>query len=471
MANKTISEVLIKAQQCEDNDKFEQAYECYKQAHKIDSNNTDVLQKLATSAQMLQYNNDAINYWNLFMQLKPQDPISYSQLLDLYFHDDKYNYYITRAKLKTLEQRLVQATTDYQKAINNTTDEKNIIKARYLLAQTFEVINKPMQAIDEYLKILDYDHNENVYLSLANLYYSEDKTAALDILLQAIEKYPDSRNIKEFLCKIYLATGDYEKAEKFAMNIFNKIKALLMQEKNSEAYELLKNLQDEDRQDISYSALMAEYYYNIDDAKNALVWIEKLEKQNYESPLPCQMRALIFEKQNNVFESHLNWGKFYIKKGQYDLALDEYLNAYNQNTQNTTIIKELINLYSIIDDKFACAEFCEKLVSIEKNDIATIKKLIRFYEEQGFESKVFEYLTSLAQIDTKDYSTFLKLAKHYENNRQIDDAIEYYQKYLKFAPNSDEKDDIRKKLDLLANGDFSQEEGFLDKIINFFNKK
>ena len=471
MSNKTIAEALIKAQQFEDEDKFEQAYECYKYALNINPNGTDVLQKAATAAQMLQNNVDAVNYWNQYMQLKPEDPLSYNQLLDLYFHDNKYEYYMTRAKLKTIEGRLPQATDDYKKAISNTSEDKEIIASRYLLAQTYEIINKPLQAIDEYLKILDHDKNEAVYLSLANLYYTEDKSAALDILQQAVKDYPDSEAIKESLCKIYLALGDYEKAETYAVSIFNKIKAMLMQEKNEAAFNLLEDLSNKDKQDISYPALMAEYYYNVDDNDNALIWIDSLEKRNPDSPLPSQMRALVFEKTNDDFNAHFNWGKYYIKKGQYDLALDEYLNAYNENSQNTEIIKELINLYSVLDDKFACAEFCEKLVAIEKEDIATIKRLIKFYEEQGYEDKVMEYLFALAEINTKDYATFLQLAKHAEKNRRIDEAIEYYQKYLKFAPNSDEKEEIKKKVDLLATGEMGQDEGFLDKILGFFSKK
>src|SRR5574344_1645131 len=225
MANRTIAEALIKADKFEEEDKYEQAYECYKYAHDIDKNDTDVLQKLATAAQMLEYKNDAINYWNLFMTLKPEDPISYNQLLDLYFHDDKYEYYMTRAKLKTIESRLAQATDDYKKAINSTNDEKLIISSRYLLAQTYEILGKQLQAIDEYLKILDYEHNENVYLSLANLYYEEDKSAALSMLEKAHEEYPQSDIVKEFMCRIYLALGDYENAEKYAVSEFNKIKA------------------------------------------------------------------------------------------------------------------------------------------------------------------------------------------------------------------------------------------------------
>ena len=45
------------------------------------------------------------------------------------------------------------------------------------------------------------------------------------------------------------------------------------------------------------------------------------------------------------------------------------------------------------------------------------------------------------------------------------------QKYLKFAPNSDEKEEIKKKVDLLASGEMVDEQGFLDKLLGLFSKK
>ena len=471
MANKTIADALLKAQQFEDEEKFQEAYECYKYALDADPNNTDVIQSIAVCAQTLQKTDDAKFYWQHLMELKPEDPISYTQLLDIYFIENKYLYYMTRAKLKVLENRLPQATDDYKKALNNTTEEKEIIETRYLLAQTYEYINKPLQAIDEYLKILDHEHNENVYISLASLYYKEDKSAAVDILRKAVVEYPQSEPIREFLCQAYLATGNYAEAEKYAVSIFNKIKSMLMQEKNEEAFEELKKLSSKEKQDISYSALMAEYYYNVGDDTNTLIWIEQFEKLNPNNPLPYQMRALVYEKKNKEYEAHYNWGKYYIKKNDHDLALNEYLNAYNANPKETDVIKELINLYSALNDNFACAEFCEKLVKLEKNDVATIKRLIKFYEEQGYEDKVMEYLFELTEINNKDYTAYLKLAKHAENSRRTNEAIEYYNNYLKFAPNSDEKEEIKKRVELLVSGEIYEEEGFLDKIIGFFTKK
>ena len=295
------------------------------------------------------------------------------------------------------------------------------------------------------------------------------------IIEQAEEKvqkyFKHVDKVKECLCKVYLALGDYAKAEEYAVNVLNKIKAMLMQDKNEDAWALLETLTNKDKQDISYKALMAEYYYNTDDSDNALSWIDALEKQNPDSPLASQMRALVYEKTGDEFNEHFNWGKYYIKKNQYDLALDEYLKAYNMQPKNTLIIKELINLYSVLNDNYACAEFCEKLVAIEKDDVATLKRLVKFYEEQGYEDKVIEYLHALAEINTKDYATFLKLAKHAESNKRIDDAIDYYQKYLKFAPSSDEKEEIKRKLDLLSTGEMADSDGFLDKIIGFFTKK
>ena len=170
MNSRTVAQVLAKAAEFEENDKHEQAYECYKEAYKANQNDMDVLSQLAISAQQLGKTQEAVEYWNIMLMHTPENPLPYHQLMDIYFHSNKYDYYMTRAKLKTLEGRLDQSVADYKKALSNTTEEKEIITARYLLAQTYEIIEKPMQAIDEYLRILDYEHNENAYSSLAKIY-------------------------------------------------------------------------------------------------------------------------------------------------------------------------------------------------------------------------------------------------------------------------------------------------------------
>ena len=124
-----------------------------------------------------------------------------------------------------------------------------------------------------------------------------------------------------------------------------------------------------------------------------------------------------------------------------------------------------------MDDKYACIEFCEKLLQIENDDIATVKRVIKFYEDQGYEEKVIDYANMLLKHNPRDYDILLKLARHAKTNRKYDDAIDLYEKYLKFAPNNDEKELVKKEYDALTTGENVDDEGIIDKIIRFFSKK
>ena len=468
----SIPQALARATEFEEKEEFDKAYECLKYAYSMDKTNPEVLQQLAMTAQLMHNSEDAINYWNELMMVHPENPISYTQLLDLYFHDNKYEYYMTRAKLKTLEGRLQQAVSDYKKAISNTSDDKEILNARYLLAQSLELIDKPMQAIDEYLRILDQEHNENVYGSLAAIYYNHDKESAIDILKRALDEYPDNEMFKELLAKIYMETGNYEASLNYATSPLSKAKALLMQEKNDEAMEILKTCSEADKKTPKYLSLMAEYYYNRDEFEDALSCISELEKLDSNNPLVFQMRALVYEKQGMDFEEHFNWGKYYIKKNSFDIALNEYLNAYNTNPKNVEIINELINLYSALDDNIASIEFTERLAELDKTNVAALKKLSVFYSESGYDDRALEYLERLYEINPRDYEVLLSLGKYYEGKKKNQTAKEYYEQFLKYAPSASlDRERIEKKLRESVQEEDIEEEGFLDKIINFFSKK
>lgn len=147
------------------------------------------------------------------------------------------------------------------------------------------------------------------------------------------------------------------------------------------------------------------------------------------------------------------------------------MNAFSADKKQVGVIRELINLYIAMDDRVASIEFSEKLVEIEKDDVPTLKKLVNFYEHEGYEEKTIQYLYALNEINPKDYETLLKLAKHCDGNRQVGEAINYYEQYLKFAPTGEEKEKAQKRYQLLTSGEIVEEEGFLDKIIGFFTKK
>ena len=75
---------------------------------------------------------------------------------------------------------------DYKKAIEHAKDPKEALPARYLYAGLCEGQGKLNEAIDEYLKISDYDDNNPVvFLKLAELY---EKTEGLTAAIQTLER-------------------------------------------------------------------------------------------------------------------------------------------------------------------------------------------------------------------------------------------------------------------------------------------
>ena len=75
-------------------------------------------------------------------------------------------------------------------------------------------------------------------------------------------------------------------------------------------------------------------------------------------------------------------------------------------------------------------------------------------------------------INVKRYRRIRDLREDADlTQRQVGEAINYYEQYLKFAPTGEEKEKAQKRYQLLTSGEIVEEEGFLDKIIGFFTKK
>ena len=73
-----------------------------------------------------------------------------------------------------------------------------------MLGTLYEQTGNSVKAIDEYLKVLDFDHNHSeVYTRLANLYLSEEALgSAIETLERAIKEGFDNEIIREQLSRI-----------------------------------------------------------------------------------------------------------------------------------------------------------------------------------------------------------------------------------------------------------------------------
>ncbi|MCR5260333.1 MAG: tetratricopeptide repeat protein [Candidatus Gastranaerophilales bacterium] len=465
-----INAILERAQALTDEEKFEEAYNVLTAAYNQGKNNAEYLEKMALAAQTLEKTEEATKYWEELIEVAPNSIVAYSELQDIYNKTNRYKYYLTRAKVKTLNNQVSQSIPDYKKAIDNTQDIKEKDDAEVLMARAYEYIGKPLNAIDEYYKIASRAGSADIHLKIADLYIQgNDKFSAINALQQALEHYPDDNRVKEFLAKLYVETGEIDKAQEYAVSDLLKIKIKLMQGNNSEAFELLQNVSDKNNGE--YHKLLAEYYYNNKDWDNCNKAIDDFAKFEPVHPLIFQMRSLVCESNNDMHAAHVNRAKMYLAKGQEDVSLHEFMLAHNIDKNNIQTIEDIIALCENNGEKHTAAEFYEKLLALDPKNERALVKSGDFYFDLGEYQTASKYYERAAEVSRLS-ETFLKAGKCFEKLKKEKIAKEYYEKYLAKAPMSAEVELIKAKMAKLSDKDVTEsDEGFLEKILGFFSKK
>lgn len=391
------------AEQLEQDEKYEEAYAEYKKQLTHNSNDIELLTKLAHVALILEKKEDAKIYYGKILELDPPNILAHEQLIDIFVHEDKFKYYLLRGNLHALQQQMSHAGSDYRKAIDNAKDVKEALPARYLYAGLCEGQEKYNEAINEYLKISDYDEeNPLVFLKLAELY---EKTEGLVSAIQTLERARQDRGIKEFdeiLAGYYIRNSQPDKALELAKSDLTKARALFDLGKNEEGYKILMEIKDKFSKEKTFHSLLAQYYFQKKMFDEAFEAINEFAKIDPNSPLIYQMRALIYEEKGDSYNEHLNWGKYNIVRGQRDVALNEFLTAYRFNDTNVDLIESIAALLEIEGDKTKACEFYEKLSDVDKNNKLALEKLAEFRESIGDNYGALEYLERLKALDSRN---------------------------------------------------------------------
>lgn len=469
MAN--IESVLEHAQMLYDKEEYEQAYEFLKNNYDQNQNDARFVEKTALAARVTGNDDEAKTYFERLVELDPGNIIGYSELQDIYNHTDRYRYYLTRAKVKTLNSQPDQAIADYKKAVDSTTDEEEKFEAEFLLAKAYEFTGKFTNAIDTYYKSVEKHPKEELFLKIADLYLGQnDKFSAIAVLEKGLTVFKDNDTIKELYARLLLETGELDKAEKYAVSDFLKIKILLSKNENEKAFELLEKFPEKNNPE--YLKLSAEYYFNKKDFDKCSEIIDLYAKAAPQNPLVYQMRSMICAQKNDIEGEHINRARMFVSKGANERAMHEFMYAYNKNPENIETIKDIIRLCEATGERHTANEFYEKLITLCPKDEKAYLKVGDFYFDIGEYSTALEYFKKAADF-SRNPEIFLKCGKTYEKMKRPGTAKSYYEKYLENAPVGTEAELIKHKLAKLANsGDESgEEEGLLDKIFGFFSKK
>lgn len=463
---------LQTAEQFEENEQYTQAFEEYKKLYERNPKDLSLLERLGHLSMLLDNKEEAAKYYSEILESDATNVLAYEQLMDIYVTTDKYKYYIYRGNMHTVEHKLEHAINDYKKAINCAQEDKDIISARFVLGTLYEQEGNNIKAIDEYLKVIEHeDTHEDVYIKLANLYVKEDAVpSAIDVLERGRKAGFDSVNLNEQLADLYLKNGNPEKALEVTTDELTKVKCLLDMDKKSEAFEKLQKMEGQYNHIPQFYSLKAQYYYMTKDFDKAFECVEEFDKYEKNSPLTYQMRALIYEEKNDDYNSYLNWGKYNLVRGNKDIAINEFLNANQIKDDDINLLNTLAMLLEESGDKNHAMEFYEKISKLDETDKKSLQKLAEFRESIGDYKSQAEYLLKLYHLDKRNSTTVKQLGEAYEKLRNKPAAVECYEKYLEIGKGNPDYSKIQHKLEKLQNTEMQEEEGFIDKIMKWFNK-
>ena len=391
------------AEQLEMNEKYDEAYAEYKKELPHKSGDVELLTKLAHLALILEKKDEAKIYYGKILEVDPANILAHEQLIDLFVNEDKFKYYLFRGNLHSRQQQYSHAKSDYKKAIDNAKDQEEALPARYLYAGLAEQQEKLQEAIDEYLRISDYDEkNPIVFLKLAELY---EKTEGIIASIEILERGYKENGFKEFeeiLAGYYIRNSQPDKAINLTKNDLTKARALMDLGKNDEAFEILNRVKENYKGQALIHSLLAQYYFQKGMSKEAFAEIEEYAKIEPNSPLIYQMKALIYESLNDSFNEHINWGKFNILKGEKEVALNEYMTAYQFDNKNIDLIETIAGLLENLKDQTKACEFYERLTELEPSNANALEKLAIFRDSIGDYSGAFEYIDRLKTVDSRN---------------------------------------------------------------------
>jgi hypothetical protein len=391
------------AEQLEQDEKYEEAYAEYKKQMAQKPADVELLTKLGHLALILEKKEDAKIYYAKILEIDPPNILAHEQLIDIFMHEDRFKYYLLRGNLRALQQQMSHAKSDFKKAIDHAKDPQEALPARYLYAGLCEGQGRLNEAIDEYLRISDYDEkNPVVFLKLAELY---EKTEGLVAAIQTLERGRRDRGFKDFeeiLAGYYIRNSQPEKAYELAQSELTKARALFDMGRNDAGYEILMGVKDKYSKEKIFHSLLAQYYFQKDMFEEAFKEIDVYEKIDSKSPLIYQMRALIYEKQGDAFNEHINWGKYNVMRGEKDVALNEYLTAYRFNDKDVDLIETIAALLEAEGDKTKASEFYERLADVDPKNRLALEKIAEFRESIGDNYGAIEYMERLKEIDPRN---------------------------------------------------------------------
>ena len=154
------------AEQYEEKEEYEKAFQEYKQLLDAKPSSIDLMQRLAHVACILNRQDDVEHYFTKILEKDATNELAYEQLMDLFFDSDKYKYYSNIEIVNVFKTWLEMCYKNYMtkdslqyeyiKWMNNKSFNKDVLSLKGLWSNDF------------YNLIIENDFND-VYVYIKNI--------------------------------------------------------------------------------------------------------------------------------------------------------------------------------------------------------------------------------------------------------------------------------------------------------------
>lgn len=470
----------------ENNDEYDKAHNLYIQLYNVLPADTNLCERVAHTARILNDNNEALDFYSRLLALEPDNIVALTQLAEIYEEEGQSFFQnLTRARISEIEGNLSHAISNYKKALAEAEKQEDAIQIRLAIAGMQIKKENYLQAIDEFLSVLELDENNfEIYLNLAELYLKlENEHSAADAFEKALTIYPDNADVLSELAEIYMELEEFEKAEE-KLNRLVKIqpedlsckaelaRTLIALKKDNEATEILNTIILKDPKNAEAHGIFADYYLIKKEPEKALEFALKIKEIIPQSPFGYKKAGEIYEVLGQRFESHFNFAIYHDLKGEKQLAIDEFSWALQKNPGNVDIILRLAKLYEDISEHYIAIEHYQKAYELDEDNLSALQKLSDIYMKKKDYEQAIEGYSKLINSGTSNRENYYNLAFAYECIKNYDLALENYNKFLSIAGLSAKADETKSRIARIEekiNGEES--EGILNKLLGFFSRK
>lgn len=331
----------------------------------------------------------------------------YKQILDIYPDDVQAKQRLTELYGVTgnYDELITLAST----LISDYNNDKNSLWAMTMIMEAYRSKKDYEQALSYAYSVKDHPLSDKFKAgkNIADILYEQGKTEeSINILKDLLEQDSDNIELRKALAKSYEQNNDFETASSIYKRIIDVAKA-------------------EEIKDIYFE--MSSLYSN---------WAMKLfEDDNIDECFKCFASALKFyEKNPDVYYRLGNVNKA-IKN--YNEAISQYKNAIEIDPKNSEYYYAISECYENIDSIYEQKKALSESLKYNPTNAKANYKLGIIYDSQNDQNNAMLYIQKAVESDNKFIIAKHKLALMLEHVGNREGAIQQYKDILELEPENE----------------------------------